>query len=308
MLDASLSIPNIKTWQSCDYPARDALEIFTEALRSFGEFSSVCNCEFDSRLDVALLARGALVKSRVCPISSKHSPQEGQDDWVTALFVVSGDITIKQRGEQLTVSPGELLLLDSSAPFVSSSRNGRSNITLRVSKSSLPHIGEYPSTYVIPRNEVMTPLVSCFYYISTKELRDISGELDGLYDASVSLLSASLQPRSGDAQRRSSHYLLQAAQSVIAANLSDVALSPARVAQEMRISTRYLHKLFLLTGTTFGEHLRAKRLDQIMKELSEPYMQRRTIAAIALKWGFGDLSTFHRAFVKRFGRSPKSFR
>lgn len=89
---------------------------------------------------------------------------------------------------------------------------------------------------------------------------------------------------------------------------SDPQLSPARAANAIGMSVRKLHMLFTRTGKTFGEWLLERRLEEARRLLASPAAAGRPIADIAMATGFGDLSTFYRAFRAKYGGTPGRMR
>ena len=59
-------------------------------------------------------------------------------------------------------------------------------------------------------------------------------------------------------------------QALIQRRLRDPALSPEKAAQAQRISTRYLHAIFQMHGTTFGRELMFARLQEA-RRLLQPW-------------------------------------
>lgn len=74
------------------------------------------------------------------------------------------------------------------------------------------------------------------------------------------------------------------------------------------LSGRYLQQLFAREGTSFSDYLRDRRADYALRQLERPDQLHRSIADIAFDAGFGDLSSFNRAFRKRFGVTPRDIR
>lgn len=89
-------------------------------------------------------------------------------------------------------------------------------------------------------------------------------------------------------------------------SLEQVDLNPALLAARAGISIRTLHRLFASSGTTCAEWLRQRRLARCWEELTRRGGKRRNIAQVALASGFGDLSTFNRAFRAHFGMTPRA--
>ena len=51
-----------------------------------------------------------------------------------------------------------------------------------------------------------------------------------------------------------------------------------------------------------------QRLSRAHRMLSNPVLAERTISTIAYEAGFGDLSHFNRAFLRRYGATPSDVR
>ncbi|CAN7145667.1 helix-turn-helix transcriptional regulator [Pseudoxanthomonas sp. LjRoot143] len=85
-------------------------------------------------------------------------------------------------------------------------------------------------------------------------------------------------------------------------------LSAAAVAHRHGISVRYLHVLFEQSGQTFGDFVLERRLRFAMSRLTDPRCRHLRVADIAFDSGFADLTTFNRAFRRRFGATPSSVR
>jgi AraC family transcriptional regulator, positive regulator of tynA and feaB len=85
-------------------------------------------------------------------------------------------------------------------------------------------------------------------------------------------------------------------------------LKVADVAGDVGISNRYVHALMARSGTTFSDHVMARRLDAIAADLRRPASAARDIGSIAFDWGFADLSHFSRRFKERFGMRARDWR
>ena len=79
-----------------------------------------------------------------------------------------------------------------------------------------------------------------------------------------------------------------------------------QVAESLGLSRRHFTELFRkVTGRTWLQRVRDLRLDHAEKLLIQTD---RSIASIAFECGFGDLSSFYRAFKTRHKLSPKAWR
>ncbi|MFJ2542415.1 helix-turn-helix domain-containing protein [Microbacterium sp. NPDC087589] len=102
--------------------------------------------------------------------------------------------------------------------------------------------------------------------------------------------------------------LVQRIRSHIDRNLASTDLGPATIASAHFISTRHLHGLFQEQGVTVSTWIRTRRLEQCRRDLLDPMLAERPVAAIAARWGFVDAAHFSRAFKSAFGISPSEYR
>ncbi|WP_326565549.1 helix-turn-helix domain-containing protein [Amycolatopsis rhabdoformis] len=91
-------------------------------------------------------------------------------------------------------------------------------------------------------------------------------------------------------------------------HLADPHLSPAAVATALHMSPRSLHRLFEDSGETFGGTVRKLRLDAVRRDLTDPLLAGRSIAAVAARWGITDQPWLSRAFRAEFGVTPSGLR
>jgi AraC-like DNA-binding protein len=96
-------------------------------------------------------------------------------------------------------------------------------------------------------------------------------------------------------------------EALVRRGLADSGLGAGSVAAAAGISERYLHALFRDAGQSFGQWVRAQRLEAARAALADPG-SRQSIAAIADGCGFSDQSQFNRSFRGAFGVSPSDCR
>jgi AraC-like DNA-binding protein len=102
------------------------------------------------------------------------------------------------------------------------------------------------------------------------------------------------------------HYA--AARRFIRQQLSDPTLSPAAVAQHVKMSTRNLARLFARQGTTIDRTIWSERLIAAHRDLIDPRLRECSITEVALSWAFSDAAHFSRRFSSAFGTSPAAYR
>lgn len=90
--------------------------------------------------------------------------------------------------------------------------------------------------------------------------------------------------------------------------LRDPALSIEQIAQALNCSKRHLHNAFAGEADTLASYILQMRLQACLRELQQAGPQAGQITAIALSWGFNNLSHFSRVFRAHTGLSPSEFR
>ena len=98
------------------------------------------------------------------------------------------------------------------------------------------------------------------------------------------------------------------AKSYIHAHLGNPSLSRKMVANAIGMSVRRLSDIFTNDGTTIAAYIRAKRLDQIARDLLNNLFHRQSINEIAFRWGFNNLQHFSKVFRNQYGLSPREYR
>ena len=125
---------------------------------------------------------------------------------------------------------------------------------------------------------------------------------------------ASVLLRSADAPARvvpdTPEALTALAQRILRDRAGDPDLAVEDVAHALFISRRKLYDLFAETGTTPATYLREERLRRAASFLRSggPGSSEASIASIAHTCGFSDVTTFIRAFRRRYGTSPGRWR
>ena len=126
--------------------------------------------------------------------------------------------------------------------------------------------------------------------------------------ARASARASARSPESGLAPESVRPALLAAVLAHVGKRLGDPGLCVAEVAAHFRISKRYVHKLFEPTGESFSGHVLRCRLERVAAELTDAGHARTSIAEIAYRNGFSDLSHFNRRFRARFEATPRDIR
>ena len=73
------------------------------------------------------------------------------------------------------------------------------------------------------------------------------------------------------------------------------------MAQQLRISPGYVHRILARHATSFGEQLREAHLQQAYEMLADARLNHLTIKEVMYRAGFSNFSHFCYAFRQRFG-------
>jgi AraC-like DNA-binding protein len=227
---------------------------------------------------------------------------------------------VTQDGRQARLSAAEFALYDTRRPYqVDCGVDGDESVRLLtfmfppsllpLSRSRLPGL----TAVRIPATSGLGDLTSQFLLHLGQQRRSLQpvGGGAALHRGARGPGDA-LGPRAGtgnwstpEARR---HALLTAVQGFIQQHLGDAALSPRAIAAAHHISLRSLQQLFHDEGLTVAGWIRQRRLEQCRRDLADPALVSRPVAAIAAAWGFTNAADFSRAFRAVHGMPPAEYR
>lgn len=216
----------------------------------------------------------------------------------------------QQNGASVLLHPGDSTLIDSASPWASSCSTDCSRLYLRVPRWSMEdHLRrtELPVAQRINGDTrdgaALCRLAQSLYHEAGRMTEEEgAAALEAYFEVLAACHGSQPHPGSRAVELR------RQIQRYIETHLSESSLGPAEIAFSLGISVRHLHRLFLVTGNTVGEHIRSRRLIGCRADLANPRLRERTITEIAFFWGFSDSAHFSHAFRKQFGISPRAFR
>jgi AraC family transcriptional activator of tynA and feaB len=140
--------------------------------------------------------------------------------------------------------------------------------------------------------------------ISNQQIERLVGNLGSLLETTIDGLSPQGKPRLPFGRSDT----LERIKAFIRRNLSDLDLSPSKVADVSRLSTRYLNRLLEHEGTSLSRFIWEQRLEKAAGDLANPALRSWSISEIAYNSGFRNISHFSAAFRERFDKAPSEFR
>lgn len=234
-------------------------------------------------------------------------------DCIYLNYVVQGQLSVSQNGKMSVASKGDVMIFDGTCSLraITGTQPRYQLLGIQIPKDDFKGSLSLEDTFGNVNFEaqiVPKAMQACLESLAYRIAEYSEEEVTALYRATLELLpvmaGVNTKPDTFNQTTRVARELVE----LIDQQFSNPELTPESAAQQLGISTRYVHKIFAQHGTTFGECVRSRRLDAIARDLLLDLRPRPLISTIVFRWGFTDLSTFSRAFVKRFGCSPKAYR
>jgi AraC-like DNA-binding protein len=257
---------------------------------------------------------GAVAVCRVTgdPNVCARTPRDiaaGDPEMLRVLVLRRGRTHVEQAGRSCTITDGDLVVYDSSRPFVVHAQRPFDLVLSGLPDAVLGGHGDRMRRLAatrIPAQSAMARLYGSFLGGVADELEDglpAAAEAD-VADALVTLsraLGRADEPSGGPVR-------LRTIQAYIDRHIDDPALTPAGIAAANFVSLRYLHRLFEAEGVSVSRWMRARRLEGCRRDLADPDLADQTIGAIAARWGWSDPARFSRRFREAYGCSPTDVR
>jgi AraC-like DNA-binding protein len=222
---------------------------------------------------------------------------------------LEGEGIIRQDDRAALTRAGEGVFYDASQPYDLDYAEKSRKIVVQIARRELYGNGRDAMPTALPM-AAATPSLRVLRATVT-ELVGIANELDPVDAESMGLVVIDLLA-AAVASSRAGHVvsptiraaLLRELKATVAAELGEANLSPAYLAARHHVSLRYLQALFAEDGSSPAAYIREQRLSTAYRQLGSAQYAHLPIAAIAYQTGFADLSTFTRAFRRRFDQTP----
>lgn len=221
-------------------------------------------------------------------------------------------------GRTATLEEGDFLLYDPSRPLWLTFSQPTQSIVLRLSRAMveqrLPNLRGQVGVAVNGRSGPG----ALFANFLRRAWREFEGDnAEGCHDWAESfgevlwpLLHIAYSGRPGfadnSAETNRRDERRRALFAAVEADLTDPGLDVHRLARRMGVSARYVQMLFADLGTTPRAYIQDRRLDMAARRL-EREGHGTTVTDVAHDVGFSDLSSFCRAFRRRFATSPRNY-
>jgi AraC-like DNA-binding protein len=230
------------------------------------------------------------------------------------VLAVRGDrTTFVQGGREAVLTPGQMVLYETSHPLLS--RSGVGDAKARMLNVTFPrHMLRLPGSQVRRLTAVPLPGHQGIGEVVGRFLEDVIPRVCDrqiaasahLSESIVELITAVLADRMGNLVGRQALFLT--VQAYILQRLADPYLSPAAIAATHHVSLRYLQVLFKDHGTTIAGWIRDQRLEWCRRDLHNPSFGQTPVSTVGARWGLVDAQHFSRMFRAKYGLPPGAYR
>lgn len=268
-------------------------------------------CDFRARLDHLALGRLAFNRVRGPAHGVLRTPLDLARAGPEFLFVNlnrRGHARLRQFGREHVAAPGELLLIDSSAPYELSEAGDVDLLSLAVPMQALQ--SDLPQLHGAVAAPVPAGAACRMFMAQLQALCDAAHEVPAassgpIGDVLVAGLVATLAP---GADAEATHRLARRLDGLIARHFDDPDFSPPAAARLAAVSVRSVHACLARGGTSFMARLTEYRLQRARQRLLSSTGARCTVAQAAAACGFRSAEHFSRRFHERFGMPPSALR
>jgi AraC-like DNA-binding protein len=281
------------------------------------EVEPLGNCTYRAIVEHHSWAAASLYFCETTPLRTSRTPElirDGADDF-RLVRAEGARYQYSSRGISHEIDNPDAIFLTSTAPSVASYLGPCRITALHIPRKSISYaLGNVEDMPVRRIDAASLPMRLLMGYIDILRREGPASDAGLAHQTAqhlVELAALALDP-SKERQMQSAGAVrkarLASVQADILANLAQVSLSAKTIARRHGVSSRYIHRLFEETGQTFGSFVLEVRLERALQLLSGPAHAHMRISDIASNTGFGDISTFNRAFKRRFGDTPRVIR
>ena len=228
--------------------------------------------------------------------------------------ILAGRATLSQAEHRAELDRGDIAILDSTQEYAIEVPHGFDALWVRVPRyrleGRLTSINDVMAER-INGNSGVGLLASNLLRAALQEAGSIlPNDANRIANALLDLMGMSLDSHLKSYRQPKSHTksLLRQIQDYIDNQIDDEEMSLDSIAAAHSISVRYLNKIFQREGVSTAKWIRMRRLERCRADLEDPAKRVLSISQIGFSHGFGNISSFNRAFKDRFGVSPKGFR
>jgi AraC-like DNA-binding protein len=235
------------------------------------------------------------------------------DDFYKLVLQLRGHAEIRQHDRAFHLRSGDWSLYDPRVPYSITNFERTELLAVQVPSEQLKGFKVTP----LHTSEAHSSALTGLYAVLSSYLTSLSEQLLTLPDSVgqplsetvLGLLASTLSQYQDDANDHTTLPAVMKARvkQYVRMHLREPDLSIDRIAQELRCSKRYLHRVFEDEDCTLERYIWQTRLERCQAALQAPSARGKSIAEIAYGWGFNSSAHFCRMFKSHFGVPPTEF-
>jgi AraC-like DNA-binding protein len=245
----------------------------------------------------------------------ERTPALARDAMQPSIFVnvqLTGSSIVVQDDREALQFPGDLVIYDSTAPYALLNDSRMTGEFFRIPHSALaiPHdlIRQACAVSLSPEHPLTSLTNDYLRRLAADPALFAAPNAELVAHPSIELVRAVIATHLKSDKIASEPLVATLKMRVLeyARNhLADPDLCADQIAAAHYISVRHLYKVLAEHGIGLADWIRTHRLEACRQELAKPML---TIASVARKNGFSDMSSFSRAFRVEYGLSPREWR
>ncbi len=286
------------------------------AVKDWDESETGQGCDAaPSRHELGPIQLIAATSEKGSSIEAGRQPERPCERSLGIMLLTSGSARLRHYGYTCALSQGDFVLLNRAAPYAIEFLSDSRWILIEVSPTDLrayipscEHLCGRPlrtgEGISLGTGELLQSIAAQLEHGIEREFRDRIARnlLDTLATAFAIVLNRQIDgsPIICDRNARVRLYIER--------NLRDPELKPSIIADNLRISARYMRVIFAASRETVSAYILRRRLEECARDLADRTFADVSITEVAFSWGFNSGPHFTRSFRSRFGSSPREFR
>ena len=307
-----------ESWESGNSPGPEAYEAWVDKLMS-AQGADWCPGKtpagaFSAALRHKVIGDINVIESRCDPCTGYRTDRHAamiEQPTVVLLSYLEGGEHIEFGGERYTVAAGDTFVWDSSKATKFEVYESLHKVALAMPARLLSHnllstLDKVPRKFGSSSGSRFL-LGNLIGAVADAEFDDAEIQAETILDAVNAFVMGALPIEAAPEKGLQAHQRDEIKR-YVEHYLSDPLLSIDRIAQEHRLSKRYLHWLFRDEPWTLNERIIFRRLSRCRDDLQNPDTGHLQISQIAYNWGFANTSHFSKRYRACYGESPTETR
>jgi AraC-like DNA-binding protein/mannose-6-phosphate isomerase-like protein (cupin superfamily) len=279
----------------------------------------VAEDDFHITSATAMAGNALLVETRITDVEYDRTPAHiarGGMDHYHVTLCLEGEMQFSSGRREVTLRPGDIVLLDMGQPNRTVLRGGGVRTHLRaiiLPRAMLAPRLAHPDSataVLLPSVHPHAGLLASHFAALGPPVEPEAGSVEATVEAIADLIAAAAGGTAdivASVERAERHLYLTMIKRRVATNLETDTLTVEELCRHFQISRATLYRLFEADGG-LAHYVREQRLHLAFRRLISPAAQDDRLIDLAVGMRFSSDSTFIRAFRRKFGLTPGELR